>query len=62
MLQSELDVDFKSRLMLLWRALLSPGDKPPVNRELDKRLDRVDVRLDRLAASYRRGDRAMRRR
>jgi hypothetical protein len=54
--------------MLFLRALREPHVPPPVNVELDERLDVVDKRLDRLDArdklvanAYRRSDAALRR-
>ncbi len=63
------DMDFRVRLMLFWAGLREPTRKPPVNEELDARLDKVDKRLDRLDArdkavgeAYDRGDVALHRR
>lgn len=55
-------MDRPNRLTLLIRALRSPTSKPPVNIELDQRLDAIDQRLDLLQAEYRRGDVALKRR
>jgi hypothetical protein len=50
---------------MLFDALRDPARKPPLDAELEERLDVVDKRLDRLerlVAGYKRADAALRRR
>lgn len=55
----------RERVTMLFDALRDPARKPPLDAELEERLDVVDKRLDRLerlVAGYKRADAALRRR